>query len=39
MTTQPDSPIFDALTAERLLATVEFDRVAAEWQDERGWLG
>lgn len=30
------TPIFDALAAERLIGSVDFDRVAAEWQDERG---
>ena len=32
------TPIYDELAAARLIDSVEWDRVAAEWQDERGWL-
>lgn len=32
------TPLYDQLAAERLIASVDFDRVAIEWQEERGML-
>lgn len=29
------APIYDTLAAERLVESVDWDRVAAEWQAER----
>lgn len=31
-------PIYDAILTERLLAPIDFDRVAEDWQRENGWL-